>query len=69
MQIFDAFDAWIEAHPPYCHVLEFISHGFLIPFYGKVLEKLRRVITDEEEFKEFIEDELQAADYYLNDYT
>lgn len=69
MQTFDALDAWIEAHPPYCHVLEYITSGFLIPFYGEALERLRSVIGDGTEFREFMEDELRAADYFLNDYT
>lgn len=69
MQRLDAFDEWIENHPPYCHVLEYLRHGFLIPFYGKVLDKLRSVVTDATKFREFIEDESRAADYYLNDYT
>jgi hypothetical protein len=69
MQTFDAFDGWIEAHKPHCHVLGYIASGFLIPFYGDALERLRKVIEDETEFNEFMEDELRAADYYLNDYS
>lgn len=69
MQTFDDFDAWIEAHDPYCYALDYLNCGFVIPFYGKALEKVRNAMTDEMTFKEFIEDELRAADYYLNDYT
>ena len=37
--------------------------------YRLALEKVRKAMTDETTFREFIEGELRAADYYLNDYT
>jgi len=64
VQTFDEFDVWLQNNLPWSCYVEYAESGFEIPFYGKGLEEIKRVVEHPDDFSEWLDEEAVYRDYH-----